>query len=115
MSRPKCQSCFDHLAAINYHRGQQTYYRKLCDQCLRKGRSPRSPVPAWYRSGYKIKDRCEKCNFRSRVEGQISIWYVDQNEQNVQWNNLKSVCANCKIELKSKFFAWDDLRPRPDF
>lgn len=115
MIRLKCQYCYINLAAVNYQRNGRTYYRKLCDQCIRKNRQPRAPVPAWYKSGYKLRDRCEKCNFRSRVEGQISIWYVDGNERNVHWSNLKSICSNCRIELTAKSYIWNDNSPKPDF
>lgn len=115
MIRPKCQYCYTNSAAINYRRNDCVHYRKLCDQCIRKQRQPRSPVPLWYKSGYKLRDRCEKCNFRSKVEGQISVWYVDGNEHNVQWNNLKSICANCRIELLSNPYIWNSNLPKPDF
>jgi hypothetical protein len=115
MIRPKCQYCFRKSAAVNYRKNSKVYYRKLCDQCVRQNRQPRNPVPLWYRSGYKLKDRCEKCNFRSRAEGQISVWFIDGNENNAHWSNLKSICANCQIELGSKPWPWSSMGPQPDF
>lgn len=111
MSRPVCLSCYQRPAAVNYHGKNKVYYRNRCDQCLRRHRPVNDPTPAHVRSGYRMRDRCELCNFKSRVPDQIRVWYVNGNPKDGNWHNLKSICANCQIELVKKKLAWIDVRP----
>jgi hypothetical protein len=67
------------------------------------------------KAGYKLRDRCELCNFKSRVNTQIGIWYIDGNTANTDWANLKSICANCRIELQTKKLGWVEPVLKPDF
>lgn len=45
---------------------------------------------------------------------QIFVWYIDNNEQNTSWSNLRSVCANCRIELVKKNLIWTDSDLKSD-
>jgi len=115
MKRPVCPACYKRPVAVNYRLQGKTYYRSRCDRCIRNHQQPKDPIPTWIRSGYQKKDRCEKCNFRSRVSEQISVWYIDNNEQNNSWSNLRSVCSNCRIELVKKRLIWNDNDLKSDF
>lgn len=71
--------------------------------------------PAWSRSGYKKKDRCEMCNFKSKTPRQMFVYHVDGNLKNTNWPNLKTICANCKIELTGSRLPWRPAPLVPDF
>ena len=105
MQRPLCLVCHGNPVAINYHSGDKIRYRKLCSVCIRKGRKNRE-VPAWVKAGYKKKLNCEKCNFKAKIASQIFVFYLDGNLKNNDWVNLRSVCANCRIELNSTKTTW---------
>ena len=115
MSRPVCPACYQRSVAINYRNKHRVYYRNRCDQCIRQNRHPRDPVPTWVRSGYKLKDRCDLCGFKSRIPEQISVWYIDGNQKNGDWINLRCVCSNCQIFLKNKKLGWIENALKPDF
>lgn len=105
MNRPLCTACKGNLAAINYKIGDKTYYRKICSSCLRKGRRTRE-MPGWTKTGYKKKIACERCGFIAKLHTQIFVFYLDGNLKNNNWVNLRSVCANCRIELNSNKTTW---------
>lgn len=115
--RKTCPCCNLKPVAINYKKCGRTYYRKKCDQCYRKKRKP--APPAWLRSGYKKKDRCEKCNFRFKFAEQSHVYHLDGNTSNNDWFNLRTICANCAIEIEYSNLGWrPDSRPeklKPDF
>jgi hypothetical protein len=82
----------------------------MCAGCIRKNRKIKT-VPAWYKTGYRKQDRCEMCNFRAKLpEKQLFVFYVDGNLKNNGWHNLKTVCANCRIEIAHGKMGW---RPSP--
>lgn len=111
MLRPICLACHQRPAAVNYHNKNKTYYRNRCDQCLRRQRPVVDPTPTHVRTGYRPKDRCELCHFKCRVPDQIKIWYLNGNMRDGSWHNLRSICANCYIELSKKKLQWIDIRP----
>lgn len=108
-----CPCCCLKPVAINYHKNDVTYYRDRCDQCYRKKKKPK---PAgWIRSGYKKKDKCEKCGFKMRHVDQSLVYHVDGNVDNNDWLNLKTICANCSIEISNAKERWKPSKLRPDF
>lgn len=115
MNRSICPACYQRPVAVNYRTKQRIYYRNRCDYCTRNNRPIKDPVPSWLKSGYRLKDKCELCNFKSRVKNQIGIWYIDGNTKNNDWTNLKSICANCRLELQEKQLGWSEPVLKPDF
>jgi hypothetical protein len=113
--RPLCPTCEDRLVAVNKHVGNKVYYRKQCDNCLRKGKKIKPRPAAWARAGYVKKTVCEKCNFKSKLPSQMFVFHIDGNLKNVDWINLKTVCANCKIELNNGKTTWRQSTLVPDF
>ena len=105
MYRPLCVQCQGNPAAINYKIGSKIYYRKICASCSRKGRRVKE-MPGWTKTGYKKKLICERCNFKAKTSNQIFVFYIDGNLKNNNWINLRSVCANCRIELNSNKTTW---------
>ena len=105
MNRPLCAICHGNPAAINYLLNGKTYYRKICASCSRRGRHTKEQA-GWTRNGYKKKLTCERCNFKAKNTNQIFVFYIDGNLKNNTWSNLRSVCANCRIELHSTKTTW---------
>tara|TARA_R110000823_G_scaffold32114_9_gene90744 strand:+ start:723 stop:926 length:204 start_codon:yes stop_codon:yes gene_type:complete len=64
-------------------------------------------------AGYQKKLFCEKCNFKPMYAGQLDVFFIDENLNNTKWNNLKTVCLNCKTELGIDPKGWKqgDLIP----
>ena len=106
MYRPYCQACNENLSAINYVRKGVVYFRKLCTHCIRKKSKIKPVPPAWVKSGYKKKLVCERCSFIAKNPYQIFVYYIDGNLKNNNWTNLRSVCANCRIELNNSKTTW---------
>lgn len=71
--------------------------------------------PAWARSGYKKKPHCEKCGFKAKVPDQLNVFCVDGNLKNNNWTNLKTICANCTIEVAKSKLPWKASPVVPDF
>jgi hypothetical protein len=105
MLRPLCVVCKGNFAAVNYKTGNKTYYRKICAGCSRKNKHTKE-VPGWTKTGYKKKLVCERCNFSAKTAAQIFVFYIDGNLKNNNWLNLRSVCANCRIELNLTKTTW---------
>ena len=105
MHRPLCKICNGNPAAVNYKIGNKIYYRKHCAGCLRKGHNVRE-MPGWTKTGYKKKMTCERCNFTAKTSKQMFVFYIDSNLKNNNWVNLRSVCANCRIELNQSKTTW---------
>lgn len=105
MTRPLCSSCKGNPAAVNYHLGNKTYYRRICSGCARK-KKPGREMPGWTKSGYKKKLTCERCNFTAKSPQQIFVYYIDGNLKNNTWINLRCVCANCRIEINITKTTW---------
>ena len=113
LTREICPCCKVKLVAINYYKYGKTYYRNKCCQCYKKKRKP-APA-AWVRSGYKKKDKCERCSFKFKLFEQSSVFHVDGNNENVDWSNLKTVCANCDIERRQSNSQWVKSKLSPDY
>lgn len=114
LKRDLCPLCNENLVAVNYVKDGVRHYRNSCASCLRKGRKIKL-VPLWARAGYKKKERCEVCNFKAKTIKQLFVYYVDGNLKNNNWLNLKTVCANCQIELVGTKVAWKSAPIVPDF
>ena len=108
--RPLC-SCGLRPCAVNYRKGKKTYYRKLCEACLYKGSNAGSPK--WFRSGYKLKNICDKCGFKNPHKEVFNVFHVDGDLKNCRVANLKTVCANCQRVLHKEGVRWrqGDLVP----
>ena len=112
--RPMC-ACGQRPVAINYIKEDVTHYRKVCDTCARKSRKLKPTPPAWARSGYKKKPHCEKCGFKAKLPEQLNVFHVDGNLKNTNWTNLKTICANCTIEVSKSKLPWKPSPVVPDF
>jgi hypothetical protein len=106
--RPLC-TCGYKPAAINYYKNGKTYYRSLCEVCLKGG----SVIPRWQRAGYKLKNTCDKCGFKSPYKEVFNVYHVDGNLDNCRHTNLKTLCANCQRLLQRDGVKWKqgDLTP----
>jgi len=110
--RPLCKQCKVRPRAVNLHRNNKIYYRTKCERCLH----PEKVItPAWMKSGYKLKKECDSCGFKRKYSGQMVVMYLDGNQKNGSWTNLKSVCANCAIEISIKGLGWKEDPIKPDF
>ena len=110
--RPLCK-CRRHPAAINYHKAGKTYYRKLCEKCLRSGIN--HGVPIWQLRGYIKKDVCEKCSYHSLHLEQFNVFHIDGDLNNSSFTNLKTVCANCQRLIQKSGIRWKQGDLLPDF
>jgi hypothetical protein len=116
LKREICPICDVNLVAVNYIKDNVTHYRNSCAACIRKGRKLKAIRPQWVRSGYKKKERCEVCNFKAKIPTkQLFVYHVDGNLKNCNSFNLKTVCANCRIEVASGNVAWKPSPIVPDF
>ena len=113
--RKLCPICNERPVAINCHKNDKIYYRKICDHCNRLGKKIKV-VPTWYKSGYRKKPVCERCGFRAKYpEKQMSVFYADGNMKNNTSLNLKCVCLNCRVELAQGNSLWRAAPLTPDF
>jgi hypothetical protein len=115
--RPVCTTCGERPVAINRYVEEKIYYRKKCDSCIRAidaGKTVRPKPPPWVRSGYRKKERCEICSFKAKTVQQLSVFHIDGDITNAEWINLKTVCANCQIELAGRV-GWRPAGILPDF
>ena len=101
--RPLCK-CGQRPCAINYKKNNRTYFRKMCETCLANGLG--HGVPKWKRSGYKMKNFCEKCRFRSPFTEVFKVFHVDGDLNNCRPTNLKTICANCSSVLSKEGITW---------
>lgn len=116
MQRPICAVCNMNPAAINYLKEDQYHYRKLCDSCIRKGKKLKPVPPAWFKSGYRKKNICEKCGYRGKFpDKQMTVYYIDGNLKNNSILNLKTVCLNCRVEIAISKLPWKESPITPDF
>lgn len=107
--RPLCK-CKLRPCAINYKKGNKIYYRSKCEVCLHH-KSTVSPL--WRQSGYRKKDHCEKCGFKSEHPEQFNVFHIDGDLTNCRYTNLKTICANCQRVLQKEGVKWKqgDLVP----
>jgi len=101
--RPLCQTCGEKPCGINYYKDKKAYYRSECDSCARGARPKK---PRWAQSGYKKKDYCEKCGFKSKHPEQFNVYHVDGDLDNCRPSNLKTVCANCQRIIQKEGHRW---------
>lgn len=113
--RPICKICSKKPVAVNYKREGTTYYRTRCDSCIRKGKKLPVPKPNWLLSGYKKKTQCEKCGFASSIKEQFFVYHIDGNLNNTNNGNLKTICANCQIEISKSSLGWAQGDLTPDY
>ena len=113
--RKLCAVCAKKPVAINYRKGNITYYRTRCDSCIRKKKGVKLPQPKWIQSGYKKKPHCEKCGFVAKYKDQLFVYYIDGNLNNNALTNFKTVCANCQIEVAKEGLGWRQGDLVPDF
>ena len=110
--RPLCK-CGQRPAAINYKKGNRTYYCTLCETCLRNGIN--HGIPKWKQRGYEKKNDCEKCGFHSKYSEQFNVFHMDGDLNNCRPSNLKTICANCQRLLQKEGSRWRQGDLRPDF
>ena len=101
--RPLCR-CGQRPRAVNYKKGTKTYYRSLCEICLAHGLY--HGIPRWNRAGYKLKNTCDKCGFRSPHREIFRVFHVDGNLDNCRHLNLKTICSNCAQILSKEGITW---------
>lgn len=101
--RPLCLTCGEKPCAINYYKDNQAHYRSECDTCARGARPKK---PRWKQQGYRKKDYCEKCGFKSKHSEQFNVYHIDGNLDNCKPTNLKTICANCQRILQKEGVAW---------
>lgn len=104
--RPMCKFCNKNYCAVNYHKNGITHYRSLCDECGRRKKKLKPRKSLWLKGGYKKKDYCDLCGFRSLVHTQITVFHVDGNLENINPSNLRSICLNCVEVVKKKEVTW---------
>lgn len=104
--RPICGACNQRPVAVNYRRGDAVYYRKTCDNCIRRGRREKAPIARWQLAGYKKKTVCDRCGFRSRYASQLLVYHVDGRLTNTELSNLRTVCLNCVEEVRRLAVPW---------
>ena len=110
--RKLCKKCNERPVAVNYYKNNRTYYRATCDHC---SRDRKEGNPLWALSGYKKKNVCDKCGFKSPHLETFNVFHVDGNLTNCRYTNLKTVCANCQRLLHREGIKWKQGDLRPDF
>lgn len=110
--RPLCV-CGQRPAAINYYKNNKAYYRKKCEICLKNGVG--YGIPKWQLFGYKKKDICEKCGFKSKHSEQFNVYHIDGDLNNSRPTNLKTICANCQRIIQKEGYKWKQGDLLPDF
>lgn len=112
--RPLCSLCRRNPCAINYYKNNKPYYRKKCGTCSRANAKGKRG-PRWFYRGYKKKDYCEKCGFKSKHPEQFDVYHMDGNLDNCRPNNLKTICANCQRILQKTNAKWRQGDLTPDY
>ena len=111
--RPICSACNQRPVAVNYRRADAVFYRSRCDNCIRRGRQQKAPVPRWQSAGYKKKTVCDRCGFRSQYAAQMVVYHIDGKLTNTDLKNLRTVCLNCETAVARSDLPWrrGDLEP----
>lgn len=104
--RPLCQACSRNPAAINCHRGDRVYYRRLCSSCARRGRQLPRQTPLWESAGYRKNTVCDRCGFRARYSNQLVVFHVNGDLRDCDVRNLRTVCLNCVVEVSKSDLPW---------
>jgi hypothetical protein len=113
MDRPLCLNCKQRFRAVNCHRNGKIYYRKMCENCLKRRKKIKPTVPKWTETGYQKKPACDRCGFRSKYAAQLLVYHIDGNMNNAAPKNLRTICQNCVIEVTKLDLPWraGDLEP----
>jgi len=101
--RPLCK-CGQRPRAVNYKKNNKIYYRSLCEICMVHGVN--HGIPRWFRAGYRMKNQCDKCGFKSIHAEVFRVFHVDADLNNCRHSNLKTVCANCVSVLSKDGIIW---------
>ena len=104
--RELCPSCLGNPVAINYVRDGRTHYRSMCEECKRKKEKKKPRTPNWQKSGYKKKDTCDLCGFKSLFTSQLTVFHIDGSLENTEKINLRTICLNCIEVVKRKEIKW---------
>jgi len=110
--RNLCKKCRKRPVAINYYKASKAFYRSVCDHCSRNSDDGR---PLWAVAGYKKKEVCDKCGYKSQISEIFDVFHIDGNLTNCRFSNLKTVCANCQRTLHKEGVKWRQGDLRPDF
>ena len=105
--RPLCY-CGRAPVAINYYKLGKPFYRSQCGACSRGVK-----IARWQQAGYKVKNTCDKCGFKSPHKEVFKVFHVDGDLNNCRLQNLKTVCSNCQQVLHKEGIRWKqgDLVP----
>jgi len=104
--RPFCKDCNQRPRAINYRKNGITHYRSICDECGKKKPKKKSKISNWEKAGYKKKQVCDNCGFKSLYQTQMTVFHIDGDLRNVNYVNLRTVCLNCVEIIKRKEINW---------
>lgn len=111
--RPLCKICGHRPCAINYRKDEKLFFRSKCTSCLSSTNS--KDESRWYKQGYRQKNFCEKCGFKSSFAEQFNVYHIDGNLNNCRVTNLKTICANCQRILQKEGYKWKQGHLVPDF
>lgn len=106
LQRPICKSCNKNYSAVNYIKNGIKHYRSICDECGSKKIKKKPTQPNWEKAGYKKKQVCDICGFKSLYPTQLTVFHIDGNLKNPSFSNLRSVCLNCVEVVKRKEITW---------
>ena len=112
--RPLCKNCGFRPTAINYIKNNKTFYRSKCEVCL-KHNGIQKEESRWYKYGYRQKNFCEKCGFKSLNAEQFNVFHIDGNLNNCRIPNLRTICANCQRIVQKEGYIWKQGHLTPDF
>jgi hypothetical protein len=104
--RSICKECNKNFRAVNYIRAGVKHYRSICDECGKKKAKKAKRFTAWEKAGYKKKPICDVCGFRSVYPTQMTVFHIDGDLRNVNFNNLRSICLNCVEVVKRRQVTW---------
>ena len=105
-NRPVCNRCNKNFCSINYIRKEKTYYRSMCSECGKLTPRKKPKVFYWQKSGYKKKNVCDLCGFKSLYHTQMLVYHIDGDLTNIALNNLKTICLCCVEVVKKKEVNW---------
>ena len=57
-------------------------------------------------NGYKKKNTCDICGFKSVFPSQMTVYHIDGSLENINLVNLRTVCLNCVEIVKRKQVTW---------
>lgn len=104
--RPICKVCNKNVRAPAYYRNSKRYYRSKCSTCIKKNKNLKVPEPRWRSGGYKKKQICDMCGFKSKLSSQIVVFHIDGNLNNTELINLRSICLCCVEVVKRTSITW---------